>query len=530
MSASSQNFTPSRPLVRSTQRTQYQFPIYRFINWIAVGAYTLGLVAMYFLLGMFGIPAPLGWAAIVILFSVGIILLDHPKTLLNTLMAFWWLLPGNRLFGLLGLPLPSFLDELFFIPLVAVIVMQWIQGRQVKEILWYPALFGLIAILSWYGNGKGYLFPTIRATIVTLKPFILLYYCILTCPFESDRDLRRWLVVILAYGAIQFPYNCLWQGAPWPRIHPDYSGGMAGPQAGGHFCGYLSIFSLFVVIPLFFANYKKMSRLSKLFFVSAFLITLYDLVFMTDTKHGLLAQAIALFFIVLHPIFNAKLRAFMSLVGILFAALVIFYFNMFEGGHYDWQRAWNIFKSSPKMAYYNAVTKDFPNLVRFPVLGAGPGRFGSDISVSLQTPLVRRYIQPFLAEMHRSRLGMKTTVFTSGSQLAYPSADFLTVMGEYGWLGALVQYAFFAFIILKLWHKAREPTRSLLAKYTFVSLMGCILFAVELTFVVSPSAWPSLMYPIWILIGRTWNMHTEPDSVTLADQDSSVLLSAGATL
>ena len=64
------------------------------------------------------------------------------------------------------------------------------------------------------------------------------------------------------------------------------------------------------------------------------------------------------------------------------------------------------------MAYYNAVTKDFPNLVRFPVLGAGPGRFGSDISVSLQTPLVRRYIQPFLAEMHRSRLGMKTTVFT----------------------------------------------------------------------------------------------------------------------
>ena len=172
-----QNLSPIRPRVHPTQRTQYQFPIYRFINWIAIGSYLLGLVAMYFLLGMFGIPAPLGWAAIVIMFAFGILLLDHPKLLLQVMMFYFLLMPSNRLFGLVGLPLPGFIDELFFIPLVAVIVMQWINGKQLRGGLWFAFGFLGLSALSWYVNGKPSLPTSIVVIFVLLKSFILWYYC-----------------------------------------------------------------------------------------------------------------------------------------------------------------------------------------------------------------------------------------------------------------------------------------------------------------------------------------------------------------
>ena len=506
-SPSLHNSAPLRPLVHSAQRTQYQFPVYRFINWIAIGSYLLGLVAMYFLLGMFGIPAPLGWAAIVIMFSFGILLLDRPKLLLNSLMFFWWFLPSNRLFGLLPLPLPGFLDELFFIPLVAVIVMHWIQSGPRKDELWYPFVFALIAGLSWYLNGKGYPFPSFRATIVTLKPFILFYYCMITCPFESDRELRRWLVLIVIFSAIQFPYNCLWQGAPWPRIHPDVSGGMFGPHHA-HRCGYINIIALLLSAGWWLADSKHMTKSRKFFFLLVTLITLYNLVFMTDTKHGLLMAMVAFFPFLLHRRLPFKLKRNMFIAGLAFCILSIFYLVYSSHISTNIRRYWNTFVDSPKGDYYRAVTKDFNYLVRFPFFGAGPGRFGSDVSIDLRTPLARRFIISFLDERRRYLLSGGQTAFGGGTQLRYPEADFLTSMGEYGWLGAFVQYLFYASILIALWNKAKEQDRSPLAAFTMLGLLSTLFFLVELTFVVKPSTLPQVTYPVWILIGRLWDMKT----------------------
>ena len=40
----------------------YQFPVYRWLSWLVVAGFAAGLGLMYLLAGMFGIPAPLGWA------------------------------------------------------------------------------------------------------------------------------------------------------------------------------------------------------------------------------------------------------------------------------------------------------------------------------------------------------------------------------------------------------------------------------------------------------------------------------------
>lgn len=517
-----QSLSPFSPLVRSAQRTQYQFPVYRFINWIAIGSYLLGLVAMYFLLGMFGIPAPLGWAAIVIMLTFGVLLLDRPKFLLNSLMFFWWLMPSGRLLGLLPLPLPGFLDELFFIPLIAVIVMHWIQTGPRKDTLWYPMAFLLIAALSWYLNGKGYVFPSFRATIVAIKPFILFYYCMITCPFESDRELRRWLVFIIIYSAIQFPYNCLWQGAPWPRIHEDYSGGMFGPRAGGHHCGYVNIVALLLFPSLWLADSKRMPKLKRLLLIFATLVTLYNLVFMTDTKHGLVLAVFGFAPFLLHVRLPLKFRRNMLIGVILFIALGLFSFSLFFHGlaHKSIRRFWITFVDSPKGDYYRAVTRDFHYLVPTPILGAGPGRFGSDVSIELRTPLARRFIISFLDERHRFLLSGGKTAFEGGTQLRYPRADFLTITGEYGWSGAIAHYLFLILLMLSLWQKAKERERSQLTAFTMLGLCSCLIFITELTFVISPHGLPAVTYPVWILLGRTWDMKTQavpsPDDDELA--------------
>ena len=74
------------PQLPPSQRTTYQFPVYRWIGWLAVAGFAIGLTAMFFLSGVFGIPAPLGWAFIVTFFTFGSLLLDRPKLLLNCML------------------------------------------------------------------------------------------------------------------------------------------------------------------------------------------------------------------------------------------------------------------------------------------------------------------------------------------------------------------------------------------------------------------------------------------------------------
>ena len=137
------------PQLPPSQRTTYQFPVYRWIGWLAVAGFAIGLTIMFFISGMFGIPAPLGWAFLVIIFSLGTLLLDRPKLLLLTMLFYFMLMPKNRILGLLAVPLPNFIDELFFLPFIAVIVMNWIQRRQLQEATVFPLAFCLIGAISW---------------------------------------------------------------------------------------------------------------------------------------------------------------------------------------------------------------------------------------------------------------------------------------------------------------------------------------------------------------------------------------------
>lgn len=496
----------------TSKRTSYQFPIYKWIGWLAVVGFAIGLTAMFFIAGMFGIPAPLAWSFLVILFTAGALLLDHPKLLLVTMMFYFMLMPANRLLGLLGLPLPGFIDEIFFLPFIAVIVMNWIQRRQLKEATLFPLVFCLIAGLSWVANDRPSPFTAVQVTLIMLKSYIIWYYCRLTSTFESERQLARWVWIYILYATIQYFYNVLWQQGPLPRFHPDHSGGMLGPEGFGnaHLVGYISVFAIYLMAGWWVSAGARVGGWKRLgAFLCLFIIVL-DFIFMTDTKHALILAPIAAMPILLHPKFSTRLRMGLLTAGAIIVFLATIYLRMFVGEGQiirTMQRA----QDTPKGEMFYAVTVDFPHLVPYPLLGAGPGRFASSQAVAAMAPLARRYIIPEMMALHRSTLSKGILGSQSGgSLLGTPVSDFFTLMGEFGWLGALAYYSFWTWVAVRLFRKSVQLPLDNPQAGLLLALCSCIVFYAITTTLASTSTIPVVAFPLWMLVGRVWDMRRPP--------------------
>lgn len=488
----------------ASRRTNYQFPIYQWMGWLAVAGFAIGLTAMFFISDLFGVPAPLGWASLVILFTLGALLLDRPKLLLGCMMFYFMLIPGNRFFGLLVLPLPGFIDELFFLPFIAVIVMNWIQHRQLKEATLFPVVIGLIAVLSWYVNGKPDLFTTARVTLITLKFYILWYYCRLTCTFENERQLSRWLWIYVFYVAAQFPYNILWQRGPWVRYHADYSGGIFG-QGGAHLVGYLSIFALLLIMGWWISRGREASRRRRRGVVALSVVIAYNLIFMTDTKHALFVFPIVFLPFLLHSRLSNRLRIGLISAGMAFMLVAVIYLNM-AMGKYRIDRVWDDAKNSPKGEMLYALTVDFPHLVRYPLLGAGPGRFGSNPAVDARVPLARRYIIPHLDERRRRGYYGRSGSVISASVVGSPQTDWFAITGEFGWLGMATCCVFWMWAVIRLVQKANSFPQNHLQSGMLLGLACSLIFLIIIAMLINAYSYPALVYPLWMLIGRVWNM------------------------
>lgn len=512
-----------------SQRSTYQFPVYRWINWLVIAGYGLGLAVMFILGGLTGLPAAIIWPFFVTVFCAGVALLGRPRVLLNCMMFYFLVMPENRLCGLIPIPLPGFMDELFFLPIVAVIVMNLVQparAAQVKGGLWFAPLFLLVAGISWYVNGKPSPFATARVTLIMLKPFLLWYYCRLACPFRNEREIRSWLLFLLAYAAIQFFYNCVWQRGPWPRIHPDFSGGMLGMQSA-HLIGYLSIYAIFAYIAWRFSSGALESRWIRMGYGLLLVITAYDLIFMTDTKHGLVMIPLAALPFLIHPKIPLRVRQAMWIFLGILMVISLFYIQMFFHGGVNRIVA-SVRKSmlvnSPKADVYKAVTADFHHLVPFPLFGAGPGRFGSQVSLDAQTPLARRYILPIMNERRRYFMTGGKSDYGGGTQLRWPQADLLTLMGEFGWLGAALYYTFIGWVVVQLYRKSFAAESRDLYFGATLAVCSSIIFLAMLMAIITPLTWPMVSFVLWAFAGRLWEYREAPppapDALPSADGES----------
>ncbi len=501
----------------ASQRTSYQFPVYRWIGWLAVVGFAIGLTMMYFISDMFGVPAPIAWAALVVLFTVGALLLDRPKLLLQVMLFYFLLVPSNRLFGILSLPFLGSMNKFFFLPFIAVIVMNWIQRRQLKEATLFPAAFLLLTAISWYVNGKPSIFSTVQVTLILIRFYILWYFCRLTCTFENDRQVMRWVWGYILYAVVQFFYNVLWQRGLWPRYHPDISGGMFGPTGAGgaHWVGYLSVFALLLMAGWWIGGAIQATSRRRWLMILSGVIIGYNLIFMTDTKHALVIFPLAFIPFLLHPKFPARVRVWLIAAGAIFVVATMAYFQMSMGNR-NMRRYWDSVKDSPKGDMFYAVTVDFPHLVPYPLLGAGLGMFASEAAIENNTPLARRYIIPYLDDNRRRGYFGRSGTVVSASVAGSPISDFFFLAGECGWAGITLYFIFWGWVIVKLIRKSMQGALQSVRSGVYLALACCLIFQAILMTFTSILIIPVLVYPIWILVGRMWDMKEEAPVEPLA--------------
>jgi hypothetical protein len=344
-------------------------------------------------------------------------------------------------------------------------------------------------------------------TLIMMKSYIIWYYCRLTCTFENERQLSRWVWTYIAYVAIQFLYNVLWHGRPWPRYHPDVSGGVFGPFSSGsaHIVGYLSAFGLLLLTGWWVSKGRAARPRRKWAVALLTLVVAYNLIFMTDTKHALLLFPLAAFPFLLHPKFPVRLRINLILSGVAFMLMAYVYFQM-AGGAMNLYRIKNSLRESPKGEMMYALTTDFRYLVPYPLLGAGPGRFASNQAVAARAPLARRYIIPHLDSQRRMGYFKASGTLLASSILGIPQTDLFILLGEYGWLGGSVFYLFWGWVVVQMWKKSAALPLETVASGYFMALSCCLIFLAFTTTLLMTATIPVLAFPLWILIGRMWDM------------------------
>ena len=235
------------------------------------------------------------------------------------------------------------------------------------------------------------------------------------------------------------------------------------------------------------------------------MVIAYDLIFMTDTKHALVLFPFAFLPFLFHPALPARLRAGLLAGGGVFILVSIFYFQM-AAGSFRWGAYIENFKTTPKGLMLHAVTADFPYLVAFPMLGAGPGRFTSNQAIAARMPLSRRYIIPYDDEQRRLSYWGQGGSVTQASILGIVRTDFFRVMGEFGWIGAATFYAFLSWLSYRLFRKSTEWPLDRLESGMFLGLSCCVIFIIFVTFIFDSFTIPVVTFPLWILIGCMWDM------------------------
>ncbi len=473
--------------------------------WLALGGFVLGLILFYQVAGMFGLPAHLVWPFITIAFVVMVFFLRRPKLFLFVLMFYSGFFFNGNFLGRIPLPLPGIrvLDDFLLVIPIAMIIMKATTRDLPRGATVFPFVYLFLSVLSWRINHV----PTmnfIRATLAFSKFYIVWYFVRSLGPW-SEKEIKRWLVFFLGFAVIQCLANFGWQQHVILRYHPDYSIGTLG---GAHHVGYLSCMVLFMMLGyLMSLLWEQRLTGRRLFWLGVVsILILYNLVFLTDTKHVLFLAPLAVvpFFLLKQK--NTKMRWAIVLSVLIFGLFSWVYLTFIYAGSgiFSMDLYLYSFKVSGKRAMINVLAYDLPRQLPVPVLGAGPGNFNSAVGLMSLRPLAVRYLLQHIMASLRPGVGS-----VEGSVIGSPITDVFTLLGEYGVLNTMAYLGFWVFAIWTLWRKAKQPNISPLYCGQMLAACSCLLLLLQLMFLVDVVQYMPLMFPAWAMAGMVWDYKPE---------------------
>jgi hypothetical protein len=455
--------------------------------------FAVGLIGSFWLAGLFGFSPPIVWSALVLLFLIGVLFLERPKLFLFILFGYHTFFFNGRLFGVFdwGIPFAGMLDEAILAAPLAMIVMKGIHRQLPKSGSIFPAVYLILAALSFVVN-DGPILNAMKTTLSYGKFYLFWYFARAIGPW-SDKEKRLWMWLIVAMAFIQFPANVAWQRHIIAVRHPDYSIGTLG---NAHLVGYFSVIALFMIAG-WLLSWRGRSVAGLIAVLVMSVIIGYNLIFLTDTKHVLFVVPLAALPVLMFPaIKGGKKTAFVLFTGVFVAASWIYLSSVLETSWRDLSyRVVNSVKYSGKGSMFRTITRELPHEVPVAaIFGAGPGNFCSATALHSFRPLTNKYVLPYVLRALKSG-GSAADSSVVGS----PMTSFYTLIGEFGPLVCLA-YCWFWFKVV------RRLLRLAIRDRTFTFEAGQRLAVVSGLICVFLTGWLVEIYHIGILILPLWTM------------------------
>jgi len=87
---------------------------------------------------------------------------------------------------------------------------------------------------------------------------------------------------------------------------------------------------------------------------------------------------------------------------------------------------------------------------------------------------------------------------------------------EYGWAGTVVFFIFWGWVIYQLFKKAFVHPATSERAGILLALACCLIFQAMIMGLTELLILPPLVYPIWMLVGRMWDMKPVPQELSEA--------------
>lgn len=468
---------------------------------------TSPLIALGFIVAGLGLclllDAQIGWAvaAAAVLWMM---LMGRPRRMLGLYWIWVLLYPLGSL--MVPTPLLKWVDEMLLASLLAVLLLhQILHYRGSPGLRGFGRALGLLTLLivaSALANQAPKV-GVMHFCLQYMRSFLLFYY---TLRFFEPKDARLFYYGLAASLLIQLGLNSGWMLGinPLPNRSRAMTDFAVGSLDACNLVAYIAIAVFCSAIALHHLAPRRTQRTGALVLAALALFQVH----ITYTFHALalLAACFAYQFLDGGGRWRGRVRTAVAtiagvlLLGVLLAAL--------RPGNDGLRRQLDLSYLSdrmtmmvegPKGRAYREVVMTAPHDMPAPLLGAGPGNFGSMVGRMNRRPLAEQYINYLLTAVDVISETQGFSI-TSG-----PNTGFIALWSELGPFGFILYWGLHVFVMLRVRRQNRrkayrDPHLQALAD-AFVPAMGLWLV---LSAIVDYNYIPYLHGGLWIWAAAVW--------------------------
>jgi len=385
-----------------------------------------------------------------------------------------------------GIPAVSYIDELLALVLFIHLLLGKPKGVStpvpvyITKRVWVILGISFLSMLVNMASPLG----ALQFIFSILKPIILFYWVI---KFTQDDQLMhfaiKWLIFIILIQVPFVVYGLLTSG--FTGYTGDFATGATITGDAFQLAVYMWLGSMFSIAYFFSKKEKK---------YLVFLGLCFSILILTSTK-----QITFLFPFVVIFLLRKQLRLTLTKIIIFASVILIIGETLFNFVETIFVRNYGVEQSdsdyfaavegSEKIQGYYSAIYELPGEIPVPLLGAGPGQYGSYVGMNARTPLSKKYIMDY----------SDLIPFGFGGTLTYRSSGLIGIYGDIGIVGLIVLLSiYFSTIGISL-NYAKGATLPFDKASAFLATASGILIVLE-------SVMQNIFEGNWFLLNLFWVM------------------------